>query len=353
MNSLGVVPNSFLKSTTTFANSALKATNAMSDMFVDSTSTVANSTMKALNTGVNSISSALNSGVNSAVNSTAAAFKNVPVINSLLAVGNTRTNSSTTTANSSTTTLGLSTSKSSMNIIFVFLVLIVVFLVILIVFKTQIKIGIDNIISSLRKIFGAKDPEIKEESPESPIIPVPSPSDIAIENTISSKSILNKFLPPSKNNEVFNVSANEYTYYDAEPLCRALGAELATYKQVKDALDKGADWCNYGWVKGQAAVYPTQKETWDKLQHGPEDEKYACGNPGINGGYFDNPEMRFGVNCYGKKPAESSNDEKLIMARGGRPKTPATLKVDQQIQQYKDSIDTIGILPFSEGNWDQ
>jgi len=355
MNSLGAVPNSFVKSTTTFANSALKATNAMSDIFVDSTSTVANSAMKALNSGVNSITNAVNSGVNSAVNSTATAFKNVPVINSLLAVGNTRTNSSTTTAssNSSTTTLGTNTSKSSMNLVFVFLFLVIVFLIILIVFKTQIKIGIDNIISSLRKMFGAKEPEMKEEEPSPPIVPVPSASDIAVENTMSSKSILNKILPPSRNSEVFNVSTNEYTYYDAEPLCRALGAELATYSQVKDAWDKGADWCNYGWVKGQAAVYPTQKETWDKLQHGPEDEKYACGNPGINGGYFDNPEMRFGVNCYGQKPAESSNDEKRIMARGGTPKTPATLKVDQQIQQYRDEIDTIGILPFSEGNWDQ
>jgi len=221
------------------------------------------------------------------------------------------------------------------------------------VFKTQIKIGIDNIISSLRKIFGAKDPEINEGPPSPPIVPVPSPSDIAVENTMSSKSIFNKILPPSRNREVFNVSTNEYTYYDAEPLCRALGAELATYSQVKDAWDKGADWCNYGWVKGQAAVYPTQKETWNKLQHGPEDEKHACGNPGVNGGYFDNPEMRFGVNCYGQKPAESSNDEKRIMARGGKPKTPATLKVDQQIQQYRNSIDQIGLLPFSEGNWDQ
>lgn len=353
MNSLGVPPSNFVKSTTTFANSALKATNAMTDMFVDSTSTVANSAMKALNMGVNSISNAVNSTVHSAVNSTTTAFKNVPVINSLLAVGNSHTNTSnsSTSSTSSTSTLGANTSKSSMGSIFVFLFLVVFFLIILVVFKTQIKTGIDNIISSLRKMFGAKDNEVKP--PPAPIVPVPSASDNAIQNTIASKSIVNKIFSPSKHSEVFNVSTNEYTYYDAEPLCRALGAELATYSQVKDAWDKGADWCNYGWVKGQAAVYPTQKETWDKLQHGPEDEKYACGNPGVNGGYFDNPEMRFGVNCYGKKPAESSNDEKHIMAHGGPPKTPATLKVDQQIQQYKESIDQIGVLPFSDGKWDE
>ena len=34
----------------------------------------------------------------------------------------------------------------------------------------------------------------------------------------------------------------------------AFDAELASYDQVKDAWQKGADWCNYGWVKGQAAA---------------------------------------------------------------------------------------------------
>ena len=27
-----------------------------------------------------------------------------------------------------------------------------------------------------------------------------------------------------------------------------------------------------------------------------------CGRPGVNGGYFDNPNIKFGVNCYGQKP---------------------------------------------------
>ena len=30
--------------------------------------------------------------------------------------------------------------------------------------------------------------------------------------------------------------------------------------------------------------------------------KFNCGKPGINGGYFDNPKLRFGINCYGIKP---------------------------------------------------
>jgi hypothetical protein len=164
------------------------------------------------------------------------------------------------------------------------------------------------------------------------------------------QNILQKLLPMSSP-EVFNVNKNDYSYYDAEPLCRALGAELATYDQVKDAWSKGADWCNYGWVKGQVAVYPTQKDTYNKLQKGPEDEREACGNPGVNGGYFDNPEMKFGVNCYGPKPEESAADEAALMKNGTIPKTPASLKVDQKTQEFKDNLSTTTVSPFNSKKW--
>ena len=29
--------------------------------------------------------------------------------------------------------------------------------------------------------------------------------------------------------------------------------------------------------------------------------KHACGRPGINGGFIDNPYIKFGANCYGVK----------------------------------------------------
>ena len=167
-----------------------------------------------------------------------------------------------------------------------------------------------------------------------------------------SSGIIEKILPVS-NKEVFNVSSNDYTYYDAEPLCRALGAELATYDQVKDAWENGADWCNYGWVKGQVAVYPTQRETWEKLQGGPDEEKEACGMPGINGGYFDNPEMKFGVTCYGDKPAQSANDERILVKNGAIPRTTEMLKVDERVQDFKEQLGTIGLLPFNHKNWEQ
>jgi hypothetical protein len=162
--------------------------------------------------------------------------------------------------------------------------------------------------------------------------------------------VVNKIVPGKK--QVFNVSANKYTYNDAEPLCRAMGAELATYDQVKQAWDHGADWCNYGWVKGQAAVYPTQQSTFDELQSGSsDDERLACGQPGVNGGFFDNPELHFGVNCYGEKPSKTSNDLRVTNENMHPPQTPDALKQKKKELAYKAHIDQIGILPFRAQSW--
>ena len=147
------------------------------------------------------------------------------------------------------------------------------------------------------------------------------------------------------------MSENDYTFYDAEPLCRALGAELATYDQVKDAWSKGADWCNYGWVKGQAAVYPTQKETWQKVQSGPDENKNSCGVVGVNGGYFENPEMKFGVTCYGPKPLQSQHSQELLMREGNVPLSVPALEVDRRTQEFRSQSDSIGVLPFNENKW--
>jgi hypothetical protein len=164
----------------------------------------------------------------------------------------------------------------------------------------------------------------------------------------NAQAVMEKILPGGKP-EVFNVSSNKYTYYDAEPLCKALGAELATYEQVKEAWSKGADWCNYGWVKGQLAVYPTSDETYQKLQSGPEEQRMACGRPGMNGGYFDNPEMRFGVTCVGKKPPQSKSD--VLAAAAGAPLSPDALAYDKKVSQFKAEADSMALLPFNSKGW--
>jgi hypothetical protein len=146
-------------------------------------------------------------------------------------------------------------------------------------------------------------------------------------------------------NQVFNVSRNLYTFGEAEPLCRAYGAELATYDQIKEAHAAGADWCNYGWSKGQLALYPTSKENWEKLQKGPEHERMSCGRPGVNGGHFPNAEQRFGVNCYGPRPAESALDQRL------QEEERTDTKFDREVMHFKDQLDSIAVNPWSSKQW--
>lgn len=213
---------------------------------------------------------------------------------------------------------------------------------IVLLFHTQIVQGANYIIGELRKLFGAGEKEV-----------VSIVSDISEEtDQLLNIPTVNKFVPGKK--QVFNVSENRYTYSDAEPLCRALGAELATYEQVQQAWAEGADWCNYGWVKGQGAVYPTQKETWEKLQtSGTPDQRLACGMPGVNGGYFDNPELRFGVNCFGAKPSESEHDLKVQLKNNIPPLTPEAHEQQKKELAYRANAGQIGVLPFRSGAWSE
>jgi hypothetical protein len=365
--------------TTGALNSFTKAANSM-----NSTLTKAmNSALGTVNSAAASTVSAVNSAVNSAATSTISAVNSViPSANSLRPF-NSAVKNVTNSSNSSNSLASKNSAYNNFKNVFnngykansanssagtiswgtmfgVLLFLLSIFLIAMFVFKSQFDIAWNYLIVSFRKAFNLsaptnETPEQKEAEADSNVTTsMPTSLDTAAEanpnSSTSAKGLLNKLLPMGSK-EVFNISTNDYTYYDSEPLCLALGAELATYEQVQEAWNKGGDWCNYGWTKGQLAIYPTQKDTWEKLQNGPQDQKSACGRPGVNGGYFDNPEMRFGVNCYGVKPDQSANDERLLMENGTIPKTASTLKVDQQIQDIKQNLDMIGILPFSSSKW--
>lgn len=341
VNSLTKAANSATSTLTTAVNSALGAVNSAATSTVSAVNSVANSAVNSVAPAVNSLMPFNNSGKNSGMNN----FRNV--------FNNSNSGKNANSGSAAAASSGMST----YGIIFgVFLFLVATFLVAMFVFKNEFDIAWNYLTVSFRKLFKMdaptnETPEQKAEQDAKDVTtPPPTNLDTAAKTSEKSTSLLDKILPMGSK-EVFNVSLNDYTYYDAEPLCLALGAELASYEQVKEAWNKGGDWCNYGWTKGQLAIYPTQKETWDKLQHGPPDEKGACGRPGVNGGYFDNPEMRFGVNCYGVKPDQSANDERLLMENGTIPKTASTLKMNKQIQDIKNNLDTIGILPFSASKW--
>jgi hypothetical protein len=213
----------------------------------------------------------------------------------------------------------------------------------------QIQTGMSVLYEKIRTMFGASEAPIPPQEIAKRGEQVTKPPHAPQEPHEQSNTLVEKILPGRK--EVFNISKNIFGYADAEPLCRALGAELATYEQVKQAYTQGADWCNYGWVKGQMAVYPTQESTWKKLQEGPEEQRNACGRPGLNGGHFDNPDLRFGVNCYGQKPDQSNHDANAVASRDGAPLTPEGIEFDKKVAKYRGEANSISILPWNQNQW--
>jgi hypothetical protein len=234
----------------------------------------------------------------------------------------------------------------------VFLLVFVVFVVLVIYYKTigyYMEIGWNRIYSLIQ---GGESVEVEvgeggATGTLKPMKDLPSGVPGATEGD-GVLSTIGTLAPPRK--EVFNVSRNIYKYSDAPAVCAALGAELATYEQVKEAYEAGADWCNYGWTKGQMAVYPTQRGTYEKLQGGPPEYRNACGQVGVNGGYFDNPDLAFGVNCYGTKPPKNATDE-LLESQVALPPTPAEIDFERRVQKFRDQMNTITVLPFHKGQW--
>ena len=159
-------------------------------------------------------------------------------------------------------------------------------------------------------------------------------------------------IEPAKE-EVFNISNNLYTYDDAQAICKAYDARLATYDEIESAYNNGAEWCNYGWSADQMAFFPTQKKTWDELQQ-TKKHKNSCGRPGVNGGFFANPHIKFGVNCFGAKPKAKTNDQALMDARRDRPypRTEEERKMDELVEHWKTHAqDKLRVSSFNRDKW--
>uniref|UniRef100_A0A6C0L841 Link domain-containing protein n=1 Tax=viral metagenome TaxID=1070528 RepID=A0A6C0L841_9ZZZZ len=163
------------------------------------------------------------------------------------------------------------------------------------------------------------------------------------------------FSQPTQKDEVFNISNNLYTYDDAQAICKAYGAKLANYDEIEDSYKKGAEWCNYGWSANQMAFFPTQKSTWSALQE-TDNNKNDCGRPGVNGGFFGNPYLKFGVNCFGKKP-KASDDELARMKQLNDkiyPKKPKDSVIDRKVEFWKENADKMLVLnSFNKNDWSE
>jgi hypothetical protein len=206
---------------------------------------------------------------------------------------------------------------------------------------------------SLYDIFPWLAPEEKEEDPETTTIPLPKLDKCETEDQ------------DDPEHEVFNIANNKYTYEDAQAICKSYDATLATYDQIENAYNDGAEWCNYGWSADQMILFPTQKKTWEKLQKLDEgrgcnsksaSHKNDCGRPGINGGYIANPYVKFGVNCFGKKPKATDDDLLRMNAKQNQtyPKTPTEKRLEKKVNYWKDNADKfLHVNSYNTTSWNK
>jgi len=150
--------------------------------------------------------------------------------------------------------------------------------------------------------------------------------------------------------QVFHIPGNNYTFEDSKAICSAYGGRLATYSEMEDSYKEGADWCSFGWSDGQMAFYPTQTDKWEKLQK-IEGHEHDCGRPGINGGYIDNPNVRFGANCFGNKPVITEKEMNQMGNTPLYPKTNKELQFDKNVDMWRKKLSEITVAPFNNKNW--
>jgi len=193
-----------------------------------------------------------------------------------------------------------------------------------------------DITASIKNLFSA--------TPEIDIIV--DPDDLAGDSTDPATTV-----PEIKlSKQVFHVPGNKYGYEDSKAICRAYGARLATWKEMDQAFNKGADWCSFGWSDGQMALYPTQYDKWAKLQK-IEGHEQDCGRPGINGGYIANPNVRFGVNCYGYRPKITQEEAEAMKLAPLYPRTRRERAFDKRVDYWRDNLSEIQVAPFNHNNW--
>ena len=194
--------------------------------------------------------------------------------------------------------------------------------------------------------------------------------EVGIELSEESKDFLKKTLPEigeskkskderkqqlqEEKKEVFYIKDNVYTYDEAKAVCKAHDAELADYNQLEKTYNKGGEWCGYGWSKNQMILFPTQKDTWNKLQtiDGHEND---CGRPGINGGYIENDKAKFGVNCYGVKRSPTDFELAMLeqMKKQQYPTSAQDKKFKENVNKFKDKIkeNKMVINPYNSTKW--
>jgi hypothetical protein len=223
----------------------------------------------------------------------------------------------------------MDSSNSGTNMIGIFIFIILVLLVVFNAFQYFFSI---NVTAYIKDFFTNK-----------PII------DIVVDQTNTS-GLPSPVPEIRRKKQVFNIPGNTYNYTNAKALCSAYGSRLANYKEIEDSYKNGGEWCNYGWSDGQMALFPTQQKTFDTLQtiKGHEQD---CGRPGINGGYMINPNLKFGVNCYGHKPKITPEEEELMDNTTPYPLTAEDIAFQARVDYWKNKVNEILVSPFNAVSW--
>jgi hypothetical protein len=121
-------------------------------------------------------------------------------------------------------------SSSFISPMWIFIAFFTVFFVSFAVFNKEITHGYEYLSRSIKQSLGIYKQPLPVEMPPAITAPPIPPQTLTPKQEMQMNNLVEKVLPTGAN-EVFNVSQNKFTYYDAEPLCKSLGAELATYDQ--------------------------------------------------------------------------------------------------------------------------
>ena len=127
---------------------------------------------------------------------------------------------------------------------------------------------------------------------------------------------------------------------------------MATYQEVENAYKKGAEWCGFGWSADQMALYPTQYDTWKKMQK-IKGHEHDCGRPGINGGFVAYKKAPFGVNCYGHKPKITPEERDIMDKQQIYPLTPEEKRLEQKVKKFRKYLPEMLVSPFNYDKWSQ
>ena len=196
-------------------------------------------------------------------------------------------------------------------------------------FNMNVTASLSNLFSSVPEI----DVMVKQEEGQPSLMPSPPP------------------VPELRTEkQVFHIPGNLYGYEDSKAMCKAYGARLATYSEMEDAYEKGGDWCSFGWSDAQMAFYPTQVAKYEALQKIPGHE-HDCGRPGINGGYIANPNVKFGVNCYGYKPKITQQEAADMAESPLYPPTQSEINFEKRVRAWRRKLPKLAVAPFNHDNW--